>query len=79
MADEKRITVALRSRATAALDDAIKYTGDNTTDVVNRALQLYAHLLMETERREKHARPGTVVFYLTDAQDSDSTEQVVFA
>jgi hypothetical protein len=41
VADLTRITVNLTARALTARDAAAKRTGDNTTDVINRALLLY--------------------------------------
>lgn len=40
----ERVTVNLTPRASAALADAAELTGYNRTDVINRAVQVYAHL-----------------------------------
>jgi len=40
----QRITVNLTPRSAAALELASKITGDTRTDVVNRAIQIYAYL-----------------------------------
>ena len=58
--------------------EAMDLVGDNKTDTINRALILYAMLARATSEREK-ARPGEIVFYLSDPADDDSTERVVFA
>jgi len=44
MAD--RITVNLTERATKALDLGVELTGHNKTDIVNRALTVYAYIEM---------------------------------
>jgi hypothetical protein len=40
----KRLTVNLSAPATQGLNDAMKAAGENQTDVVNKALQVYADL-----------------------------------
>ncbi len=40
-------TFQLIPKADAALDKAVEITGHSRTDVVNRALQLYAYLMEE--------------------------------
>jgi hypothetical protein len=40
----ERITVNLTGRASRALEQATKLTGDSKTDTVNRALQVYAYM-----------------------------------
>lgn len=39
-----RVTVPLTPRTDRALDAAVQITGDTQTHVLNRALQVYAHL-----------------------------------
>ena len=39
-----RVTVNLTERSTKALQDAVSSSGDTQTDVINRALQVYAYL-----------------------------------
>ena len=39
-----RVTVNLTARSTRALEEAVAATGDTQTDVINRALQVYAYL-----------------------------------
>lgn len=51
------ITVVLVPRATVALADTARLTGDTPTDVVNRAIQVYAKLCMVAE-----AGGGTLTF-----------------
>jgi hypothetical protein len=40
----ERVTVNLTPRASKALEQAVKCTGDTKTDTINRALQVYAYL-----------------------------------
>jgi hypothetical protein len=40
----ERVTVNLTSRASLALEKAVRITGDTKTDTINRALQIYAYL-----------------------------------
>jgi hypothetical protein len=40
----ERVTVNLTSRASSALQLAAELTGDTKTDILNRALQVYAYL-----------------------------------
>lgn len=40
----ERVTVNLTARASRALEHTVTLTGDSKTDVINRALQVYAHL-----------------------------------
>ena len=40
-----RVTVNLVPRASAALNEAADTTGDNRTDTVNRAIQVYAFIV----------------------------------
>lgn len=37
----KRVTVNLAPKAASAMEECAKLTGDNVTDVINRALQIY--------------------------------------
>ncbi|CAL9624321.1 hypothetical protein SUDANB121_05920 (plasmid) [Nocardiopsis dassonvillei] len=39
-----RVTVNLTKRSTQALAEAVEATGETRTDVINRALQVYAYL-----------------------------------
>lgn len=50
-----RSTITFIPRGAAALAEAMERTGDNVTDSVNRAVQVYAHLL-------KLADEGQLVF-----------------
>ncbi|GHC78186.1 hypothetical protein GCM10007079_15900 [Nocardiopsis terrae] len=43
-APSARVTVNLTARSTKALEEAVATTGDTQTDVINRALQVYAYL-----------------------------------
>jgi len=38
------VTVNLTPRAAKALEEAVALTGDNKTDTVNRALQMYSYV-----------------------------------
>jgi hypothetical protein len=40
----ERVTVNITIRASRALETLIKLTGDNKTDAINRALQIYAYM-----------------------------------
>jgi len=40
----ERVTVNLTPRSSAALELAVRLTGDTKTDTINRALQIYAFL-----------------------------------
>ncbi|MCP2335367.1 hypothetical protein [Actinomadura rupiterrae] len=40
----ERVTVNLTSKGAAALTDLMRLTGDTKTDVINRALSVYAYL-----------------------------------
>lgn len=40
----ERVTVNLTPRSSAALELAVRLTGDTKTDTINRALQVYAYL-----------------------------------
>lgn len=46
----ERITVGLVERAREALAKIMRITGNSKTDSVNRALQLHAYVLEETEK-----------------------------
>lgn len=48
-----RLNVNLVPRATTALDDVARLTENSKTDVVNRALQIYAFLEMEMSLGKK--------------------------
>jgi hypothetical protein len=41
---QARVTVNLTSRSTQALDETVASSGDTQTDVINRAIQVYAYL-----------------------------------
>jgi hypothetical protein len=43
--DSHRVNVALVPAAEAALDEAKSLSGNNTTDTVNRAIQVYLYYL----------------------------------
>jgi hypothetical protein len=45
----RRITVNLTPRASAALEQAVKLTGDSKTDTLNRAIQVYAYIMNVTQ------------------------------
>jgi hypothetical protein len=45
----ERVTVNLTVRASRALEEAAKLTGDSKTDTINRALQIYAYLEQVTQ------------------------------
>lgn len=47
--DLRRLTVNLVPRAVISLNYATEVTGDNDTDTVNRALQLYAYITKVSE------------------------------
>jgi hypothetical protein len=47
--DLRRITVNLTPRACAALDQAVKLTGDSQTDTLNRAIQVYVYIMNVTQ------------------------------
>jgi hypothetical protein len=40
----ERVTVNLTQRSAEALREAVELTGDSKTDVINRALQVYAFI-----------------------------------
>lgn len=44
-----RVTANLTPRATEALEQAAKLTGDTTTDTINRAIQVYAYITEITQ------------------------------
>ncbi|HYF74051.1 MAG TPA: hypothetical protein VD834_16545 [Blastococcus sp.] len=46
----ERVTVNLIDKASTALNDACVLTGDNKTDTINRALQLYAWVQLELRK-----------------------------
>lgn len=60
----RKLTVNLVPRAVDALQAASNMTGDNRTDTVNRALQIYAYLmeqtLLEGRRLQSVDSDGTV-------------------
>jgi hypothetical protein len=65
------VTVNLSARAVTSLDEATAVTGETKTDTINRALQVYAYLLRETEKCE--GRKGEIVFYMKDPDNEDGT------
>ncbi|MEU7180759.1 hypothetical protein ACWIG3_18335 [Streptomyces celluloflavus] len=64
-----RVTVNLAPKAAAALDQAVKLTGDTKTDTINRSLQIYAYL-------EKVIQEGGTLY--TRSADSDELERLYF-
>jgi hypothetical protein len=60
----RKLTVNLYPKAVDALQAASNMTGDNRTDTVNRALQIYAYLmeqtLLEGRRLQSVDSDGTV-------------------
>lgn len=61
-----RVTVNLVERAVKALDLAVSITHDSKTDTINRALQVYAYVLHETDQ-------GGEVFIHKDGETSKIT------
>jgi hypothetical protein len=59
----ERVTVNLTPRSVKALDEVVTITQDTKTDVINRALQVYAYL-------EKIMKDGGTV-YLREAESPD--------
>lgn len=59
----ERVTVNLTARSATALDDVVQLTQDTKTDVINRALQVYAFL-------EKIMHDGGAV-YIREAESTD--------
>lgn len=59
----EKVTVNLTSRSAEALDKTIATTGDSKTDVINKALQLYAFL-------QDHMGAGGL-FYIRDPDSSE--------
>jgi hypothetical protein len=59
----ERVTVNLTPRSAKALDDVVQRTQDTKTDVINRALQVYAFL-------EKIMHDGGAV-YIREAESTD--------
>ncbi|WP_438486508.1 hypothetical protein [Streptomyces sp. S186] len=64
-----RVTVNLAPKAAAALDQAVKLTGDTKTDTINRALQIYAYL-------EKITQEGGTLY--TRSVGRDELERLYF-
>lgn len=77
--DADRATIKKSARGGPALNEAMALSGENVTDAYNRSMILYALMLRETQEREKGARPGEVIFYLTDPKDPAKTDKFVFA
>ncbi|ACU71901.1 hypothetical protein Caci_2992 [Catenulispora acidiphila DSM 44928] len=69
-AELERVTVNLAPRAAHALKQVADLTGDSKTDVINRALQLYAYI-------EQVMRDGGAVLVKT-AKDSPAQELKIF-
>jgi hypothetical protein len=65
----ERVTVNLTARAALALDVATGLTGDTKTDIINRALQVYAFL----QQVAAHSRP----IYVGESAGS-TAERVTF-
>jgi hypothetical protein len=59
----ERVTVNLTPRSAQALDEVVRLTQDTKTDVINRALQIYAFL-------EKIMNDGGTV-YIRESESSD--------
>ncbi|WP_345439254.1 hypothetical protein [Actinoallomurus vinaceus] len=59
----ERVTVNLTPRSAKALDDVVQLTRDTKTDVINRALQVYAYV-------EKIMYDGGAV-YIREAESED--------
>ena len=57
-----KVTVALTSRSVDALNEITRLTGDNTTQAINKALQVYALI-----QRGQHAGGGIRVQESADA------------
>jgi hypothetical protein len=54
----ERITVNLVARASRALQRVVELTGDNKTDAMNRAIQVYAYLEeVESNGGDVYVRP----------------------
>jgi hypothetical protein len=49
MANLERLTVNLTERSSAALRLAHELAGDSKTDTVNRAIQVYAYLVQQSQ------------------------------
>ena len=45
----ERVTVNLTQKSADALREAVELTGDSKTDVINRALQVYAFIQRKTQ------------------------------
>jgi len=65
-----RLTVDLTTSAYDSLEEAVKATGDNRTDTVNRALLIYAHV-----QRLADAGGGTVTLSTKDGKKTRLTVQ----
>lgn len=52
MPDYTRVTVNLVPRSVAAMNAASEINGDNRTDSINRALQVYAYLMQEMQTKD---------------------------
>ncbi len=63
----ERVTVNLVTRASRALQLAAELTGDSRTDIINRAIQVYAYVV------QIEANGGAV--YVRESKDKDSELQ----
>lgn len=66
-----RLTVNLTARAVGALEFAANETGDNRTDCVNRALQIYGFLLDQQAQ-------GAVIYLRKEEGDKEVFERIRF-
>jgi hypothetical protein len=66
----ERVTVNLNARSSRALDVAAELTGDTKTDIINRALQIYAYL-------EQVATRGGAV-YTRESEDAELEKLKIF-
>lgn len=62
MADLTKLTVLLTGHAMASLDEAAQICGDTRTDTVNRALLVYAAIVLAAERAAAAESHATATF-----------------
>lgn len=62
MADLTKLTVYLTQGAVDALNEAAQICGDTRTDTVNRALRVYAAIVLAAERASAAGSYGTASF-----------------
>lgn len=65
-----KLTVNLIPRAADSLELAVKLSGDNKTDTVNRALQMYAYFL--------NAREEGSEILIREGDESDTVQRLEF-